>query len=105
MPRAELLDFVRSVYGFVKLVNFNEADALSIYEVLAAKEARDGRVLHQREFEAALTVLVREFPALLRPSAEVTHTRQLYGSAGVAAQPVKIHGSGVSPQLQHDKVM
>lgn len=60
---SELLEFVRSLYAFVKLVNFNEADALSIYEVLAATHARYGRVLHQREFEAALTLLVREFPA------------------------------------------
>jgi hypothetical protein len=60
---AELLDFVKSVYGFVKLATFNEADALSIYEVLAATNARSGRVLHQREFEAALTRLVHEYPA------------------------------------------
>ncbi len=62
-PSADLLDFVRSIYPLVKLVNFNEADALSIYEVLAATNARAGRVVHQQEFEAALTLLVREFPS------------------------------------------
>jgi hypothetical protein len=61
-PPDELLEFVKSIYGFVKLVNFNEADALSIYEVLAATHARHGRVLHQRDFETALTLLVRQFP-------------------------------------------
>src|SRR5258706_7544685 len=62
-PPSELLDFVRRVYGFVKLANFNEADALSIYEVLAATQASQGRVLHRREFEQALTTLAREHPA------------------------------------------
>jgi hypothetical protein len=58
----ELLEFIRSVYEHVKLMNFNEADALSLYEVLAASEANCGRVLHQREFEKALVQLVRESP-------------------------------------------
>lgn len=64
-PPADLLLFVRSIYDLVKLINFNEADALSIYEVLAAIEARQGRVLHQRVFEEALARLVREFPGAI----------------------------------------
>jgi len=58
----DLLEFVRTVYRFVKLLNFNEADALSLYEVLAATHAQQGRVLLQRDFESALVLLVKEFP-------------------------------------------
>jgi len=57
-----LLDEIKLIYPAVKLVNFNEADALSLYEVFAAKEAAAGRVLPQSEFEQTLTDLVDEFP-------------------------------------------
>lgn len=60
---ARLLDEIRVVYSAVKLANFNEADALSIYETLASEEARQGRVLQQAEFEAELIALVEEFPS------------------------------------------
>ena len=64
LPAArELLAFVRSVYDDVKLANFNEADALSLFEVLAATHACHGGVVRQRQFEAALAQLIREFPA------------------------------------------
>ena len=62
-PSRELLDYVRSVYDYVKLANFNEADALSLFEVLAATHACHGGVVRRRQFEAALVQLVREFPA------------------------------------------
>jgi hypothetical protein len=58
----ELLGRIKSSYSAVKLANFNEADALSIYEMLASEEAADGRVLSQTEFEKALTELVAKFP-------------------------------------------
>jgi hypothetical protein len=64
-PSAELLFFVRKIYDFVKLVSFNEADALSIYEVLAAIEAQRGRVLHQQPLEEALTQLTQEYPGAI----------------------------------------
>jgi hypothetical protein len=59
----ELLGLVKSSYSAVKLANFNEADALSIYEMLASQEASQGRVLSQTEFEKALTQLVTMFPS------------------------------------------
>lgn len=58
-----LLDEIKLIYPAVKLVNFNEADALSLYEVFAAMEATEGRVLPQSEFEQSLTDLVEEFPS------------------------------------------
>ena len=58
-----LLAKIKSIYPFVKLANFNEADALSIYEVIATREAAQGRVLSQITFEQVLVELVREFPS------------------------------------------
>lgn len=58
-----LLCRIKEIYPFVKLATFNEADALSIYHVLAAHEANDGRTLPEAEFNAALTKLVNDFPS------------------------------------------
>lgn len=58
-----LLDRIKSTYAAVKLANFNEADALSIYEVLASEEAAEGKVLSQVEFEKVLADLVAGFPS------------------------------------------
>src|SRR5208282_846605 len=58
-----LLDKIKLIYPAVKLVNFNEADALSLYEVFAAMEAAEGRVLAHSEFEQSLKELVEKFPS------------------------------------------
>lgn len=58
----QLLDEIRSVYPYVKLANFNEADALSLYEVIAAKAATRGAVVSQADFERMLGRLTKEFP-------------------------------------------
>jgi|HubBroStandDraft_2_1064218.scaffolds.fasta_scaffold05216_3 hypothetical protein len=58
-----LLAAVKRMYPAVKLANFNEADALSIYHVLAAYEAREGRLLSETVFEQSLRTLVEEFPS------------------------------------------
>jgi hypothetical protein len=58
-----LLDEIKLIYAAVKLANFNEADALSLYEVFAAMEAAKGRVLPHTEFEQSLTELVEKFPS------------------------------------------
>lgn len=59
---AILLGEIKAIYQYVKLANFNEADALSLYEVMAARAADGGKVLPQEPFEHALAELVREFP-------------------------------------------
>lgn len=58
-----LLERVRRMYDAVKLINFNEADASSIYHVMAAHEAIQGRVLPERAFNQTLVELVKEFPS------------------------------------------
>jgi hypothetical protein len=58
-----LLKRVKTIYPFVKLANFNEADAASIHEVLSALEGASGRVVSQEEFEIALQELVKAFPS------------------------------------------
>jgi hypothetical protein len=63
LDHLQLLDLIKSTYTAVKLANFNEADALSIFEMLATMEAAEGRVLPQVEFEKALSTLVTEFPS------------------------------------------
>lgn len=57
-----LLTEIKSVYPFVKLANFNEADALSLYEVMAAKAVVKGTVVSLSGFERTLDQLAREFP-------------------------------------------
>jgi hypothetical protein len=59
----ELLDRIRQLYPFVKLANFNEADAASIYDALASAEAVKGNVIALAEFEKVLAGLVAEFPS------------------------------------------
>jgi hypothetical protein len=59
---ASLLMEIKALYPFVKLANFNEADALSIYEVIATKNATQGSVLSQVDFEKVLIDLVQQFP-------------------------------------------
>lgn len=59
---AALLGEIKAIYQYVKLANFNEADALSLYEVMAARAADGGKVLPQEPFEHVLSELVREFP-------------------------------------------
>jgi hypothetical protein len=58
---AQLLAQIRTLYPAVKLANFNEADALSLYEVFAAREAAEGRLLAHAGFDQALSQLVEEF--------------------------------------------
>jgi hypothetical protein len=58
-----LLERIKLIYPEVKLANFNEADALSLYEVFAAIEAAEGRVVPQSDFEQSLTKLVGTFPS------------------------------------------
>jgi hypothetical protein len=58
----ELLSEIRVMYPDVKLMNFNEADALSVYEVLASRAAVEGRVLPEQEFTRVVKQLVEEFP-------------------------------------------
>jgi hypothetical protein len=58
---AQFLEQIRSVYPAVKLANFNEADALSLYEVFAAREAAEGRLLAHAGFDQALAQLVEQF--------------------------------------------
>jgi hypothetical protein len=59
----ELLEQIKQLYPAVKLANFNEADALSLYEPLAAREAVQGKILSHTQFDETLTQLVEEFPA------------------------------------------
>jgi hypothetical protein len=64
-PHTLLLDSIKRTYASVKLANFNEADALSIYHVFAAHEALNGRLLLELAFERSLAILVQEFPSEL----------------------------------------
>jgi len=59
----DLLEQIKILYPAVKLANFNEADALSIYEVLAAREASEGRLLAHVGFDQVISQLVEEFPS------------------------------------------
>lgn len=59
----DLLGQIRTLYPAVKLANFNEADALSLYELFAAREAAEGRLLAHAGFDQALSQLVGEFPS------------------------------------------
>jgi hypothetical protein len=58
---SSVLGFVRSIYPSVKLSNFNEADAVSIYEFLATQEALAGRVISEVDFERTLVSVTEEF--------------------------------------------
>jgi len=61
--REVLLRRIKEIYPAVKLANFNEADAASIYHVLAALEAIKALALSESEFYDVLTTLVEEFPS------------------------------------------
>jgi hypothetical protein len=60
---SQLLEEIKVIYPAVKLANFNEADALSIYEVFAAREAAEGRLLAYDSFEHSLSDLLAELPS------------------------------------------
>jgi hypothetical protein len=61
----EFLRIIRSIYPLVKLSNFNEADAQSIYEVMSSNFALRGHFLPLDHFEGSLVQLVRDFPGEL----------------------------------------
>jgi len=59
----ELLSKIKHLYPAVKLANFNEADATSIYDALASADVVSGNVIALSEFEKVLAELVAEFPS------------------------------------------
>jgi hypothetical protein len=56
----ELLNEVKTIYPLVKIANFNEADALSIYEVFASFDSLEGSVLPREVFDQSLLRIVNE---------------------------------------------
>ena len=57
----ELLNEVKTIYPLVKLANFNEADALSLYEVFESFDSLEGSVLPRELFDQSLLRIVNEF--------------------------------------------
>jgi len=57
-----MLDKIKVIYPHVKLVNFNEAELSSLYEVLTCLEAVNGNVLSEDDFNAAMLEILNEYP-------------------------------------------
>jgi hypothetical protein len=60
-PR-NLLNIIKVIYPYVKLVNFNEAEVASIYNVLACIEAINGKVLPEKDFDSVLNEILIRYP-------------------------------------------
>ena len=57
-----LLEKIKSIYPYVKLVDFNEAEVSSLYEVLACLEAVNGKILPEDDFGVAMQDILRKYP-------------------------------------------
>ena len=58
----ELLEKIKSIYPYVKLINFNEAEVSSLYGVLACSEAVNGKILFKEDFERAINDILIKYP-------------------------------------------